>query len=71
MHAHEVASLHDSMRRYGIPGKLTPLNPADPNGPWHVIDDTTPDHPRDITTATLAAIAAAHRRQPTRGFTTT
>ncbi|MFE7947429.1 hypothetical protein [Streptomyces sp. NPDC057426] len=64
MDARDVSSLHDSMRRYGIPGVLEPENPEAPAGPWRVVDPVG----QDITEATLAAVAAASRRRPTRGF---
>ncbi|MET7758741.1 hypothetical protein ABZT27_29160 [Streptomyces sp. NPDC005389] len=64
MDASEVSSLHDVMRRYGIPGNLTPEDPQNQAGPWRVVDDAG----QDITEATLAAAAAAASRKPTRGF---
>ncbi|TXS15538.1 hypothetical protein EAO70_16175 [Streptomyces sp. adm13(2018)] len=64
MDASEVSSLHDAMRQYGIPGNLTPKDPRNQAGPWQVVDDAG----QDITEVTLAAAAAALRRQPQRGF---
>lgn len=64
MDASEVSSLHDAMRRYGIPGTLTPVDPRNRAGAWRVVDDAG----QDITEATLAAVAKASRRQPQRGF---
>lgn len=64
MDARDVSSLHDSMRRYGIPGTLEPETPGAPAGPWRVVDHTG----RDITDETLVAAAAAARRRPARGF---
>ncbi|WP_318210841.1 MULTISPECIES: hypothetical protein [unclassified Streptomyces] len=64
MDASAVSSLHDSMRKYGIPGDLQPEDPKNPAGPWRVVDPAG----RDITDATLAAVAAAERRRPERGF---
>ncbi|MFB7374189.1 hypothetical protein ACFC0D_30570 [Streptomyces sp. NPDC056222] len=66
MDARDVSELHDSMRRYGIPGGLEPVNPECPAGSWRVVDDAG----RDITDETLAAVAAAARRRPARGFVT-
>lgn len=68
MDAREVSALHDSMRQHGIPGALAPEDPQNPAGPWRVFDDTSPGERRDITDATLAAVAAAVRRRPSRGF---
>ncbi|MFE5967144.1 hypothetical protein [Streptomyces sp. NPDC056463] len=65
MDARDVSALHDSMRRYGLPGVLTPADPRNPAGDWRVVD---PADQRDITEATLDAVAAAGRQQPTRGF---
>ncbi|MDV5148562.1 hypothetical protein R1T08_31450 [Streptomyces sp. SBC-4] len=67
MDARDVSSLHDSMRQYGIPGVLTPEDPQNPAGPWRVFDHAGPRR-RDITDATLAAVAAAERRRSNRGF---
>ncbi|GGT27007.1 hypothetical protein [Streptomyces purpureus] len=68
MDAHEAAELHDAMRRYGIPGVIEPEDPGNASGPWRVVDRDQGSAPRDITTATLAAVAAARERRPTRGF---
>ncbi|MCX5390439.1 hypothetical protein [Streptomyces sp. NBC_00094] len=65
MDAHEVSSLHDSMRRYGIPGVLEPVDPQNPAGAWRVVD---PVDRHDITDAVLARVAAVDRHRPTRGF---
>ncbi|MDT9689188.1 hypothetical protein Q5762_12715 [Streptomyces sp. P9(2023)] len=65
MDARDVSPLYDSMRRYGLPGVLTPVDPQNRSGAWRVVD---PVDQRDITDATLAAVAAADRHQPTRGF---
>ncbi|MFI9112551.1 hypothetical protein [Streptomyces venezuelae] len=64
MDASEVSSLHDAMRRHGIPGVLTPVDPQNLAGAWRVVDDAG----RDVTDVTLAAAAVAARRQPRRGF---
>lgn len=53
MDASEVSALHDAMRRHGIPGVLTPVDPQNPAGIWRVVDDGG----RDVTEATLAAAA--------------
>ncbi|MFD3727863.1 hypothetical protein [Streptomyces sp. NPDC058671] len=67
MDAANVKSLHDSMRKYGIPGILTPVDPQNQSGAWRVVD---PVDQRDITDDVVARVAAADRRQPTRGFVT-
>ncbi|MEX0171774.1 hypothetical protein [Streptomyces sp. LMG1-1-1.1] len=68
MEAHEVSALHDAMRRYGLPGVLTPVDPLNLAGRWHVLDDARGG--RDITDATIEAAAVAALRRPTRGFVT-
>lgn len=65
MDAHEVSSLHDSMRRYGIPGELAPVDPANRAGAWRVVDPATG---RDITHAVRGRVAAAAGQRPMRGF---
>jgi hypothetical protein len=67
MDAHDVAALHEAMRRYGIPGKLTPEDPQNQSGPWRVVGDAG----EDITEVALAAASAASLRRPQRGFVTT
>ncbi|MGW4699854.1 hypothetical protein [Streptomyces sp. NPDC004285] len=67
MEARDVSALHDTMRRYGIPGILTPDNPQNPAGPWRVFDHDGPGR-RDITDTTLTAAEAVANRRPTRGF---
>ncbi|MFF2774873.1 hypothetical protein ACFVU3_08180 [Streptomyces sp. NPDC058052] len=66
MDAHDVAALHEAMRRYGIPGTLVPQDPGNPEGRWRVVADS--DGRRDVTDEVIAAVAAAKRRQPGRGF---
>ena len=51
MDAHDVKSLHDSMRKYGIPGVLEPVDPRNPSGAWRVVDTDTQ---RDVTDAVPA-----------------
>ncbi|MGW4049822.1 hypothetical protein ACWENA_03250 [Streptomyces sp. NPDC004779] len=68
MDAHDVAPLHEAMRRYGIPGTLVPQNSENPDGPWRVIDDSGSGARHDVTDEVLAAVAAAKRRRPERGF---
>ncbi|MEU4270961.1 hypothetical protein [Streptomyces sp. NPDC026092] len=68
MDAREVSALHESMRRYGIPGVLVPVDRRYPAGPWRVVDQAGPGEQRDITEETLAAVAAAAAYRPTRGF---
>ncbi|MEE1814193.1 hypothetical protein PUR59_04055 [Streptomyces sp. SP18ES09] len=65
MDASEVSSLHDSMRKYGIPGILEPVDPRNRAGDWRVID---PADGRDITDEVIARVTAADQQQPTRGF---
>ncbi|GAA3938081.1 hypothetical protein GCM10022244_53120 [Streptomyces gulbargensis] len=65
MDAREVSALYDSMRRYGIPGELVPVDASAPAGDWVVVD---PVDQQDITTDVLARVAAAERQVPTRGF---
>ncbi|MEU5920882.1 hypothetical protein [Streptomyces sp. NPDC047141] len=65
MDASEVSSLHDSMRKYGIPGILEPADPRNRAGDWRVVD---PVDGRDITDEVSVRVAAADRQQPTRGF---
>ncbi|MFH8580644.1 hypothetical protein OHB11_18295 [Streptomyces zaomyceticus] len=65
MDASEVSSLHTSMRKYGIPGVLEPVDPRNRAGVWRVVD---PVDRRDITVDVLARVAAADRHRPTRGF---
>jgi hypothetical protein len=65
MDASEVSSLHHSMRKYGIPGVLEPVDPRNRAGAWRVVD---PADGRDITDTVRARAADADRRQPTRGF---
>ncbi|APE22167.1 MULTISPECIES: hypothetical protein [Streptomyces] len=67
MEASEVSALHNSMRKYGIPGDLKPEDPTNPTGPWRVVDSAG----QDVTDATLAAAAAAEHRRPERGFVIT
>ncbi|MFE6379249.1 hypothetical protein [Streptomyces roseolus] len=68
MEAHEVAALHEAMRRYGIPGTLVPQDPGNPEGPWRVVEHGDNGHRQDVTDEALAAVAAARRRRPKRGF---
>ncbi|MFB7587191.1 hypothetical protein [Streptomyces sp. NPDC056169] len=65
MDAIDVSSLHDSMRKYGIPGVFVPVDPRNRAGAWRVVD---PVDQRDITDAVRARVAAADLQQPTRGF---
>ncbi|MFG3493019.1 hypothetical protein [Streptomyces sp. NPDC047972] len=65
MDASEVSSLHDSMRKYGIPGTLEPVDPARRAGAWRVVD---PDDGRDITEDVIARVTALDRQRPYRGF---
>ncbi|MFE2561403.1 hypothetical protein ACFXGT_36435 [Streptomyces sp. NPDC059352] len=68
MDAGDVSSLHDSMRKYGIPGVLEPVDPQNHAGAWRVVD---PADQRDITDDVLARVATADRVRPTRGFVIT
>ncbi|MFG3487443.1 hypothetical protein [Streptomyces sp. NPDC047972] len=65
MDARDVKALHDSMRKYGIPGTLEPVDPARRAGAWRVVD---PDDGRDVTGDVVARVAALDRHRPTRGF---
>ncbi|MER5967154.1 hypothetical protein [Streptomyces sp. NPDC002057] len=65
MDARDVKALHDSMREYGIPGTLEPVEPKNRAGDWRVVD---PEDGRDITEDVLARVAALDRHRPTRGF---
>ncbi|MFD3998941.1 hypothetical protein [Streptomyces sp. NPDC058583] len=65
MDASAVSSLHNSMRKYGIPGVLEPVDPQNRAGDWRVVDSADG---RDITHDVLARVAAADRHRPTRGF---
>ncbi len=71
MDARDVSSLHDSMRRYGIPGFLVPKDPQNPGGPWRVVDHDGAGPRQDITDNVLAAVDAAKHRRPERGFVIT
>ncbi|WP_326587376.1 hypothetical protein [Streptomyces sp. NBC_01294] len=64
MTADEAHQLHAAMRQFGIPGAVTPLDTDDLDCPWFVVDEAG----RDITAHVLVQVAAARRRQPTRGF---
>ncbi|MFH8717219.1 hypothetical protein [Streptomyces zaomyceticus] len=65
MDASEVSSLNDSMRKYGIPGVLEPVDPKNRAGDWRVVD---PEDRQDITEDVAARVAALDRQQPYRGF---
>ncbi|MDV5147166.1 hypothetical protein R1T08_24065 [Streptomyces sp. SBC-4] len=65
MDASNVKALHDSMRKYGIPGIFEPVDPKNHAGDWRVVD---PEDRQDITESVLARVAARDRHQPTRGF---
>ncbi|MFE6816863.1 hypothetical protein [Streptomyces sp. NPDC057677] len=65
MEARDVNALHDSMRKYGIPGTLEPVDPARTAGDWRVVD---PGNRRDITEDVVARVAALDRQRPYRGF---
>ncbi|MYS06546.1 hypothetical protein GTW71_08885 [Streptomyces sp. SID6041] len=65
MDARDVKALHDSMRKYGIPGILEPVDPARRAGDWRVVD---PEDGRDITGDVVARVASLDRHRPTRGF---
>ncbi|MFD9047702.1 hypothetical protein [Streptomyces zaomyceticus] len=65
MDASEVSSLHDAMRKYGIPGVLEPVDPQNRAGGWRVVD---PEGRQDITKDVVTRVAALDRQQPYRGF---
>ncbi|MFG2900994.1 hypothetical protein ACGFZH_28395 [Streptomyces zaomyceticus] len=65
MEASNVSSLHASMRKYGIPGVLEPVDPQNRAGAWRVVDL---EDRQDITEDVVARVAALDRQQPYRGF---
>jgi hypothetical protein len=78
MNAEEAQALSAALKRWNIPGVVAPEDPGNPEGPWRVYDRADAETRRDITAATLAALAKCERpgvtatgrtgTGPTRGF---
>jgi hypothetical protein len=69
MDENEAQQMADTLRRLGIRGVVSPVDPGNPGGPWWVYDSADPATRRDITDEARAIIAGRScKTGPTRGF---